>query len=226
MSIKHQIFCGDSNKLTPKLKNDSVDLVLTDPPYKNYLSQRTKDKQKKIKKGTFSFVTLVEDIERILKPNRHFYIWCDALTYSDAFNAIQNSKLLRFKNLIVWPKQNHGSGDLKAGYAPQHELCIFGHKLRGRPFFTKRAPDVLFKKIQGCMEFYKKVPPKVGGHPTIKPVDILSDFISRSSKPNEVVWDPYAGSFSTGEAAKKLGRRSISFELEPKYCAMGRKKLN
>lgn len=226
MTSSSHILCGDTEKLITKLENYSVDLLITDPPYKDYLSSRSTISSKKIIKGQFSFDKLIQHIERVLKPGRHFYIWCDSKTYSDAFVAVNNSKTLKFKNMLVWVKNNHGSGDLKSAYAPQHELCLFGSHGTARHFFTSRRSDVLFKKDKnGCILFHPKVDPKLGGHPTIKPHDILCDFILRSSKPGEIVFDPYAGSFSTAICATKLNRKSISFELDKNYCKLGKTKL-
>ena len=223
----HEIICGDTDQLITNIEDDSVDLVITDPPYKDYISLRTKNRAKQIVKGSFSFQALITQIERVLKPHRHFYIWCDSKTYSEAFEAIKNSKHLIFKNMLVWVKNNHGSGDLKGAYAPQHELCIFGSHGKGRDFFSSRRSDVLFKKDdKGCILFYPRVDPKIGGHPTIKPHEIIIDFIKRSSKPDEVVFDPYAGSFSTAICAKQLKRYSLSFELDKSYCNIGKKRLS
>ena len=150
------------------------------------------------------------------------------MTYAEAFNAIAESKILKFKNMIVWVKSNHGSGDLFSGYAPQHEICIYGHHSKGRKFQPKmkRISDVLFKKDDtGCVSFYKKIDPKTGGHPTIKPTDILKEFILRSSKKGEMVLDPYAGSFSTMKASLELGRNSVGFDLDKNYCNKGSKWL-
>lgn len=227
MTTSHIIKCGDTSKLMCKIKDKSIDLIITDPPYKDYVSLRSTKQSKKILKGSFSFEQLIKDIERVLKPTRHFYIWCDSNTYPHAFLAIRNSKVLHIKNMLVWVKNNHGSGDLKGSYAPQHELCIFGSYGKGRNFFTKRRSDVLFKKDDNdCVQFYPRVSPKIGGHPTIKPHDILLDFIKRSSKPGELVFDPYAGSFSTAVCAKQLKRSSISYELDPDYCKCGKIKLS
>jgi len=223
----HDIICGDAGSLLSKLKDASVDLLLTDPPYKDYQSMRAKEKAKKISSKEFSWEHLIKEIERVLKPGRHFYIWCDSLTYSELYRCIEQSKILKFKNMLIWVKSNHGSGDLKSGYAPQHEICVYGHHGKGRNFEknTKRISDVLFRKLNnGSIEFYKKVSPKEG-HPTIKPHDILKAFIERSSKKNELVLDPYAGSFSTMKACMSLGRKSLSFELDKYYCKKGREHL-
>jgi DNA modification methylase len=58
-----------------------------------------------------------------------------------------------------------------------------------------------------------------------EPIDILMDFIKRSTKVGEVVLDPYAGSFSTAKASKQTNRQSISFEIDSEYCKIGKKYL-
>lgn len=230
MSSAHKVVCGDTDKLIQKIKNSSIDLVITDPPYKDYQSSWPKqcDQHKKICKGSFNFNELVKQIERVLKSDRHFYIWCDARTYPELFIEIEKCKSLKFKSLLVWVKNTHGLGDLKAAYGPQHELCLFGCKgSKPRSFFTNRRPDVLFKKDKdNHIIFHQRVDPTTGGHPTMKPCEILMDFILRSSKPGETVFDPYAGSFSTAISAKKTKRSSLSFELETEYCSKGRKSLS
>jgi len=199
-----------------QMPNESVDLVLTDPPYKDYISQRpNNDYAKPIDKGAFTFEKLVSDIERVLKPNRHFYIWCCDVTVADAIIAVKNSKTLKFKNILKWVKNNWGAGDCKGAYGRRTELCIFGQKGR-REFFTNRATDVFYAN---------RIPPKRGKHPTVKPVSILQDWIERSTLPGEVVFDPYAGSHSMAESAKLAGRDSISFELDSQYCDLGITKL-
>ena len=216
---KHKTICGDSQEKMKKIRSNSIDLVMTDPPYKDYQSQRSIIKQQEIKKGSFSFMWLMREIERTLKPGKHFYVWCDSKTYADAFNAIEDTKGLTFKNMIIWVKSNHGSGDLKSGYAPQHEICIYGHKGKGIPFFTKRYSDVLFKKDDaGSISFYSRVDPTKIGHPTVKPHEILVKLIAASTKIGDTVLDMYAGSFSTAKACKALRRKSISIELNKSYC--------
>ena len=226
----HKILCGDAEKLMKKLANESVDLVLTDPPYKDYKSMWSNNPEKqskKIAKGGFDFDNLLEEINRVLKNNRHFYIWCDAKTYPELYKSLDKYKSLKFKSMLVWVKNTHGLGDLKASYGPQHELCLFGCKGNPRSFFTNRRPDVLYKKDNNdCIQFYSRVDPIKGGHPTVKPLEILTDFIKRSTKEGEVILDPYAGSFSTAKASKTTNRQSISFEIDSEYCKQGKKSIN
>lgn len=219
---------GDCIKIMKSMPNNSVDLFLTDPPYKTYQSNRpTKNKKvKKISASGFNIIEFIEQLERILKSHRHFYIFCDHLTFAGFKNAINDSKSLIYKNMIIWVKNNHGAGDLKGNYAPQHELIIYGTKNKGRKLNGNRLPNVLFKKDNNkCISFYKKVSNYKFNHGTIKPVEILKQLIEKSSKKNELVFDCYAGSFSTAEASYLLGRRSFSIELDKTHFNNGKRRL-
>ena len=218
-----RVINSDANIFMDDMEKDSIDLIITDPPYKDYQSCLGVQKCKKIVKNEFTFETLIGHIERILKSGCHFYLWCDALTYADAFNCIKNSKSLKYKNMLIWVKNHHGAGDLFGGYAHQHEICIFGTKGKGNKFQVgnKRISDVLLKKRDdGTIGYYHKIPPKFGGHPTIKPVELLKLFINRSSEIGDMVFDPYSGSFSTMKASIELGRECIGVELDSEYCKL------
>lgn len=218
---------GDSMKIMKKMPLECVDLFLTDPPYKDYQSNRpTKSKKtKKIIANGFNFEEFVNEMERLLKPFCHFYIFCDHLTFSRFYQAIKDNKKLIYKNMLIWVKNNHGSGDLKGNYAPQHELVIFGTKGKGKKLNGKRISNVLFKKENNCVTFYKKVSNKKYQHSTIKPISILMPFIEKSSKTNDLVFDPYAGSFSTAESSIRLGRRSLSIEIDSGHVRRGKSRI-
>ena len=215
---------GDSNNIMKQLPDDSIDLFITDPPYKDYQSNRTTIKQTKISANDFSPEVLISHIERVLKPTCHFYIFCDHMSFPDFFRAIEKSSSLRYKNMIVWVKNNHGSGDLSGNYAPQHELIIYGVKNKGKAL-NFRPSNVLYKNVNGNIEFYKKIPSEVYNHPTIKPTEILEILIKASSNKNDLVLDPYAGSFSTAHACVSTERRSLSIELDKVHYKNGKTRL-
>ena len=207
-SIEHTVtkditlILGDSEETMTNMDNNSVDLFLTDPPYKDYQSNRTKKKTAKIHANKFSPKTLTDHISRLLKPGHHFYIFCDHLTFSSFFDEIAANKELVYKNMIVWVKNNHGSGDLRGNYSPQHELIIYGTKGKGNKL-NNRPSNI---------QCHKKVPNKRYNHSTIKPVELLTVLINASSNEDELVFDPYAGSFSTAHACMNTNRKSVSVE--------------
>jgi DNA modification methylase len=62
-------------------------------------------------------------------------------------------------------------------------------------------------------------------HPTVKPVDLLGRLISMSSKAGDTILDPFAGSGTTGRAAKDLGRKCTMIEREERYCEIAARRM-
>ena len=195
-----------------EMEDESVDLVITDPPYLiNYRSNR------RIKMEKFNYIEndkdandliskYIKECYRILKNNTAIYLFCS--WHNVDFFKTEMEKYFKLKNIIVWNKNNHGTGDLKGAYAPKHEFIIFGHK--GRSLLReKRIPDIIE---------YPKIPSKKLLHPTEKPVGLLEIFIRNSSDEGDYIFDGFAGSGVLGEAAENLGRNSIMVEKNNDYC--------
>ncbi len=236
--LLNTIFQGDCLDVFSRIPDESVDLVLTDPPYKDYQSNRpvAKPKVRKISTDTFDLEAFIEQSERVLRPGAHFYCWCDHLSFAEIFEAVRDrsrglsarraSGRLRYKNCLVWVKNNHGSGDLRGNYAPQHELVIYASKGRTRPLLGKRPSNVFFERTeQGEIRFYSKVSNYRYQHGTSKPPAILERMIRASTRPGELVFDPYGGSMSTAEAAMRRGRRYLMAEIEGEHCRHGMERL-
>ena len=232
--LRNRIFAGDCAELFARLPDNSIDLILTDPPYKDYQSNRpvARQKVKKIKVGTFDLELFIRESNRVLKPGAHFYCWCDHLTFAGIFEEMRKLTAgltsrearnhLHYKNMLVWVKNNHGSGDLKGNYAPQHEVVIYGAKGQTRPLIGSRPANVFFDRDeQGKISFYSKVSNYRFQHGTSKPLAILRQMIQKSTHLGEVVLDPYGGSMSTAEACMEEGRAFIMGELDGEHCARG-----
>ncbi len=207
----NRIYQMDVIKAIKYIPDKQIDLIVTDPPYlMNYRSNR------RVKMEKFDHIAndinseeLISDYfkecYRVLKDDTAIYSFCS--WHNVDFFKQEFEKHFKLKNIVVWNKNNHGSGDLKGAYAPKHEFVLFGHK--GRSLFReKRIPDVV-----DCA----KVPSPKLTHPTEKPLDLLKIFIRNSSDPGGIVMDGFAGTGSTCLAALEEGRKFISFEIEPKY---------
>ena len=138
VDLKH----GDCLELMKDIPAGSVDLVLTDPPYgMDFQSHRRKEFYARIK-GDKSLEWLdgyFAECFRTMKDNTAIYCFCSWHNIDVFKKAFE--KYFKLKNVIVWVKNNHGSGDLKASYAPKHEFVLYGNK--GRKCFTgKRMEDV------------------------------------------------------------------------------------
>lgn len=242
----NQAFLCDNREIFLKLPDNSIDLILTDPPYKDYQSNRPRahKKVKKIQESQFDLSFFIAQSIRVLKPGCHFYCWCDHLTFPGIFAEIQNQReqwhglplsekrlqqdgYLKYKNCLIWVKNNHGSGDLKSNFAPQHEFILFASKGQKTKHFNGQRPsNVLFKRTEQGLEFYKKVNNYRFNHGTSKPVEILTKLIDISTVKNDLVFDPYAGSMSTGEACQKCGRDYLLVEIDQEFYEQGLERLH
>lgn len=205
---------GDCLEIMKEIPDGSVDLVLTDPPYgMSFQSHRRKEIYGKIRNddGIEWLGELFDQCKRAMKDNTSIYVFCSWHNI-DSFKQ-EFEKRFKLKNVIVWCKNNHGSGDLKAAYAPRYELVLYGHKGR-RIFEEKRYDDVLFFDRTGNRN-----------HPTEKPTDLLGLFVRNSTKEGESVLDPFMGSGSTGVACVDTGRDFIGIELDDGYFEIARKRI-
>ncbi len=193
------IFLGDCREIVPSL--GKFDLLLTDPPYgMDYQSARRTEHQRKPKiYGDLEFPQWALDFKGLMAS--FFFCRWDNL-----------SELPKPKSFIVWDKCRHSMGDLEHEYGRQWEAIAFypgeAHS------FTKRPVDVIRVPC---------VPPCDLLHPNEKPVDLILRLIE--SHPATTILDPFAGSGTTGRAAKDLGRKCALIEREEKYCEIAARRM-
>tara|TARA_A200000159_G_scaffold19282_1_gene15776 strand:- start:1963 stop:2676 length:714 start_codon:yes stop_codon:yes gene_type:complete len=199
---------GDAVKWLKGLKTESVDLLVTDPPYESLEKHRRVGTTTRLKNSKASsnkwfqifpnsrFEELLEQIYRVLKKNTHFYLLCDQET-AFIIKPIAESLGFKFWKPIVWDKVKIGMG---YHYRARYEFILFFEKGK-RKLNNLSIPDVL------------SVPRIHRGYPTEKPVELLDILINQSSNENEVVCDPFMGSCSTGVAAINSNRRFIGNDI-------------
>ncbi len=217
------ITCGDCFELLRQLPDESVDLVVTDPPYGiDYQSNRRVAREKLPKFAndvSLEWVAVwVDEIYRVLKQDTHFYCFIRFDTYPVFYSEI--ARRFDVKNCLIWVKNNHGSGDLNGSYAPQYEMIVFAQKGK-RHLNGKRDSDVM-----EC----DNVPSAQRFHSTQKPVELLRVLIEKSSDPGDIVLDPFAGTGSTGLACQAAShnegdgheRNYVLFELNAEFVRKAR----
>ena len=216
----NEIMQGDCLEKMGLMADKSVDLIVTDPPYlMNYKSNRRTVMKKfdHIANDVNSndlISNYLSECERIMKDNTAIYCFC-SWHHLDFFK-VEFEKHFKLKNILVWNKNNHGTGDLKGSYAPKHEFILFGHKGRALNK-SKRIPDVI-----DC----QKINSKDLTHPTEKPQELLKKFVLNNSKEGDLVFDGFAGTGSTGLACKSLNRKFIGCELDADFVQKARTRLN
>ncbi len=224
-----------------KIEDKKIDCVLTDPPYGiNYQSGWTK-KFDKIHndKTVFDLDYFFNELNRITKDDSAFYIYVGIQTL-DLF-LYEVKKIATLRNLIVIPRtQKGGNGSLSQSFSPQNEFIIFatkGNKKIEETKILKPSTSYLKDKRKKAPEYITRLPDywewtKAGVpnnsrvHPTEKDLSALLVAIQCSTKENDWVIDPFAGSGSTLLACQQLNRNCIGFELEKQYFDIIQGRLN
>lgn len=210
----NEVVCSDWETAVKQLPNHCIDLVVTDPPYgMKFQSNRRQELHKSIQNDDNLdwLVGWVKELKRLCKPQAHLYVFCSWHNI-DIFKR-ELGALFNIKNILIWKKNNHGSGDLLGDYAPQYEMCIFCSS------GEKKLNGGRDSNILEC----RKVP--TDNHPTEKPVNLIAYLIEKSSEKGEIVLDTFAGSYSTARAAVETGRNFICFEIDADYCTTARQLL-
>ena len=202
------------------LAAESVDLVITDPAYESLEKHRAVGTTTRLKHSKASsndwfnifpnarFGELFAEIYRVLAPDTHFYLLCDAETMFVAKPEAEKAGF-KFWKPLVWDKRTIGMG---YHYRARYELILFFEKGK------RRLNDLGIADII-------EVPRIRGGYPAEKPVEVAEVLIGQSTEPAQMVVDPFMGSGSVGVAAVKLGRRFLGNDLNPEAVQIAARRL-
>jgi site-specific DNA-methyltransferase (adenine-specific) len=210
---------GDCLELMKDIPDGSVDLIITDPPYKitsrgnggnsgGMFQKKIVNKGQVFNNNDVSIKDYLGEFYRMLKPQTHCYIMTNNKNITEFLMAVKDSDFHFVKNLI-WVKDNKIMGQ---SYMSQFEYIIFLRKGSHKRINNCGDSDVLTFSN-------KKLKDKNGKtiHDTEKPVGLMKILIDNSSQPDDLVLDPFMGIGSTGVACANTGRNFIGMELEEKY---------
>ena len=216
------IFQGDCLEVMRGLAPESVDSVITDPPYSSGTRREgAKGLRKSMTRGTSDAAWFTSDSlttngflylmrscalewHRVLRPGGHVLAFIDWRMYPALTGAIESADL-RHLGMLVWDKTYFGMGSY---FRNQHELILHFTKGKSLPPQRRDVGNVIAcKPIRG------------GVHPTEKPVPLMQTLIDVVTPEAGVVLDPFSGSGATGEAAVRSGRRFVGIERDPGHAA-------
>lgn len=233
------------------IHNESIDIIVTDPPYgidyqSNWGRGDSKIKLNKIKNDdniTKWFERFSNECYRVLKDNSALYCFTRFDVYPYMYDRLKGSGF-NIKNLLVVQKgQKGGNGDLQAQYSNDCELLIYANKGRrkfnqtklaktdgrkGASEYRTRLPNVWFDTE------YNKFPKSTVNvsnqhgdiiHPTEKNVELIDWLLQISSNENDIVLDPFMGSGTTAVSCLKNKRKFLGFEIESKYIELINKRI-
>ncbi|GAB1382166.1 DNA modification methylase [Burkholderiales bacterium] len=214
----HRLLCGDATlaeSYEALLDGKAVDMVFTDPPYNVNYANSAKDKLRgkdrailndNLGDGFHAF------LQAALTP---MVAHCRGAIYvamsSSELDTLQSAFRAaggKWSTFIIWAKNTFTLG--RADYQRQYEPILYGWPEGGERHWCG-------DRDQGDVWQIKK-PQKNDLHPTMKPVELVERALRNSSRPGNVVLDPFGGSGTTLIAAEKSGRVARLIELDPKYA--------
>lgn len=215
---------GDCRELIKKLAENSVDLLLTDPPYGLERLEKLRGsggggapvKSFALMSDTHNLNitevlellrTLAPEFVRVLKPGAHCYFFCAFQYIGDFISAL--SPLDFQPPVIVWDHERGTQPGLGYNYISRCEPIIMLHNPPKGRRLNNNMPNI----IQ-----YPEVPRGISRSVTEKPQGLLEILIKQSTIIGENVLDPFGGSGSTIKATRAISRRGVSFEIDgPTY---------
>lgn len=206
-----------------ELPDNSIDLVVMDPPYDllksgggafGYAKRQYHSQIETMSEGITNDI-----LEMILSKCKkvNAYIWCNKRQLRQYFDYLDDNGYMI--DLLTWHKTNP-TPSCGNKYLSDTEYLIYtrekGVKLYGT-YETKRKWYVSSLNTADKKKY---------GHPTVKPLEIIKNLITNSSRGGDSVLDPFMGSGTTAVAAKLLGRHYVGFEINSDYHRIAEERVN
>ena len=249
--IENKTVHQDVFKTLDYLPDSFVDLVFVDPPYNlNKVFNGIAFKEMESEKYEQWLDSWVSKLVRTLKPYASVYICGDWKSSGAIFNVAK--KYFQVRNRITFEREK-GRG-AKSNWKNCSEdiwFCTVSDNYYFNVDAVKMKRKVIapYKDQEGNAKDWEEnedgkyritfpsnmwtditIPfwsmPENTDHPTQKPEKLVAKIILASSKPNDIVFDPFLGSGTTSVVAKKLGRRYVGIEIDEQYCCLAEKRLD
>ena len=227
MKIKtdnYEIYKGDCLEIMAMMENESVDLVVTDPPYKivgggctNKAVRYTGTQHDELKNGTLFGKNEIKFNEWIpllydkVKNGAHVYIMCNDRNMREVLNVAHESKF-KLLNILTWKKTKHNPNRY---YLKNSEFIVMLRKGKAininnmGTFQVLEVPNV-DKKL----------------HPSDKPVELMKILVANSSNDGDTILDPFMGAGSVGVACSEIGKRKfIGIEIDENYFNIAKERI-
>ncbi len=225
----NRIYCMDCMEGLKQIPDKSIDLILTDPPY---LIKSTKAG------GNSKITHTIQPVNTLLKENHltegichsllpellrvmkrvNCYIFCNKAQIPDYLDFFVQKHGCSF-DILIWHKTN-SPPTFHNKYLSDKEYILYFRKGGYCQPTSYLAAKTVFHQPLNTTD--KKTYP----HPTIKPINIIKTLIENSSRPGEIVLDPFLGSGTTAAACLESGRCFIGFEKNPAYFEIAKKRIS
>lgn len=210
-----ELILGECVAEMRRMPSESVDMILTDPPYGISFLSNWQKHQKRIENDNFErwaeIVPLfLREFYRVLKERGCCCCFCGGggktpVTAMFTMEAVKHFHLIQ---TVVWRK----SIGLGWRYRPSYENVLILSKSKDKYNFYDTS-----KRCSNVVDGINRRIPRRGDHPTVKPISLMEHFLKIHSLEGDVVLDPFMGCGSTGQACKNLNRNFIGIEIDKGY---------
>ncbi len=205
---------GDCLEVLRTMNANSVDSIVTDPPYKlsqEYGSGADADNLLAVS----SIWPVAQEMLRVAKPGGLCAMYYDTRILPLALEAMRSAGWRYLRNLTFY--RRWGNASIVHGWMSTSDFILIFAKPGDKPeYFGKTKHDVFTRDT---------AEQESTGHPAQKPISDLQHIISRITPPGGVVLDPFMGSGSTGKACILEGMRFMGIELNSEYFDIARKRI-
>lgn len=222
---------GDSKEIIKRIPDNSIDFILTDPPYnlgKHSTGNIPLPGRSAMNNDVaewdmidFNPEEWADEFIRILKPTGNLFIFTSYNQLGRWYNCLDHK--FDTSNFMIWHKTNPAPKIFKAGFLNSCEMIFTCWNKKHTWNFISQAEMHNFIQSPICMRPERLSNPK---HPAQKPVSILKKMIEIASNKGDIIFDPFMGVGSTGVAALYLDRRFIGVELDESYYNAAKKRID
>ena len=224
------ILCADSREVIKRIPDNSIDFILTDPPYN--LGQHSTGNIPLPGRAAmnndvaewdmvdFNPEEWADEFIRILKPTGNLFIFTSYNQLGRWYNCLDHK--FDTTNFMIWHKTNPAPKIFKAGFLNSCEMIFTCWNKKHTWNFISQSEMHNFIESPICMRPERLSNPK---HPAQKPVSILKKMIKIASNKDDIIFDPFMGVGSMGVAALELDRRFIGVECEENYFIAAKQRI-
>lgn len=226
---------GDALVLFREIADESIDLIITDPPYnlgKDYGNNHDLKEFDDYMDFTRAWLS---EAKRVLKPTGTIYVFMGVRFISYLYTVLERELQMFFNSWVVW-HYTQGMGKTK-GFSPRHDDILVFNKSKDFIFNLDniRVPQKYYRSrnnMRGAnpsdvwqFSHVHYCNPNRQNHPTQKPEGLCERMVLASSNEGDLILDPFSGSGTTLRVCQQLNRNAIGFELNPDYVAMTQQRL-
>jgi DNA modification methylase len=191
----NQIYTGDARALSLALPDEIFGLAFPDPVYEN----------------VEDYEWLGKEAMRVLKPNSALLAWCKTTLHDECKAAIATSGLT-YRYTLYYACSAKGSKPVDGGIFPWVTPCLFFSKGK-----VKAEPNIT--------DWYFSATSAKSAFAWNKGSGVIEKWLASFSKRGDLVFDPFTGEGSVPQAAKRLGRDFIAFEIDADRAATARRRV-